>query len=96
MHSLILYSSYTRVSFDAQPLETPGGGTIYIRVERVPYDIDDALDRARPIEGEIVLNTVVWDGIKPAVEASYPAHAVKDVHPATQLENLLPALLTAK
>lgn len=58
MKSLILYSALIKLSTDHHPLETPHGKPIYIRMEEVPMGIAEALDTARPLEGETVLNTI--------------------------------------
>ncbi len=73
MKSLILYScprqltplhrfvQATRVDEGGtvRPLQTgETRGSTYIRIEIFEGDIDDALDAAKPFEGETVLNTI--------------------------------------
>ena len=43
---------------DAQPIVTPSGLTVYVRVEEAyGGDLVDALDAARPRAGEMLMNT---------------------------------------
>lgn len=57
MTALILYASHKAVHPDSQPIRT-GKSVIWIRVEETQDDLVSALHKARPLYGEIVLNTI--------------------------------------
>lgn len=59
--AIILYGSHTPLTVAHQQITLPGypHRSYYIRAERVSVrTLGEALDRARPIDGETVLNTV--------------------------------------
>jgi hypothetical protein len=57
MTALILYASHKAVHPDSQPIRT-GQSVIWIRVEEIQDTLTNALDLAKPLYGEIVLNTI--------------------------------------
>jgi len=65
--TLILYGSPKQYSAGHRPVTWAQRPKYYVRVERSPFGLDEALARAKPIEGETVLNTVEveWIGEKP-------------------------------
>lgn len=59
MKSAILYSTLTPDHQKAHYIQVHGGeNRIFVRTEIFDGDIDKALSRAKPKEGEIVLNTI--------------------------------------
>lgn len=68
MKSIILYGSPTKLTNAHKPVHTvgnpnpPNGGkaqpAYYVRMEVVNFHFEEALDKAKPTPGEIVLNTV--------------------------------------
>lgn len=57
MTALILYASHKAVHPDSQPIRT-GKSVIWIRVEEIQDTISNALNEAKPLYDEIVLNTI--------------------------------------
>ncbi len=58
MRSFILYSALRRITGEHKPVDTCTGHCIYIRAELVDCDYNEAMDRVKPMEGEIFLNCV--------------------------------------
>lgn len=59
MKALILYGSYTRLTHSHKLVTHPKNRVeFYVRSELFDGGYPEALDKAKPLEGEIVLNTV--------------------------------------
>lgn len=57
MRAGIFYLSLIGGRQDQQPIALPGGGLVYVRVdETIVKSLDEALDRAKPRQGETVMN----------------------------------------
>ena len=63
----VLYSAKTKLSPAHQFVSCGRSGELWIRVETTNDDIDTALTKAKPMEGETVLNTVEYK-MYPTVE----------------------------
>lgn len=56
--SVILYASLKQLTPQHQFVATNQGNVIFIRAVEFEGNFDDALDAAKPLEGESVLNSV--------------------------------------
>jgi len=56
--TLILYGSTKRYSAEYKRVTNPDRLEYYVRAELSSYDLKEALDRAKPRAGEVVINTV--------------------------------------
>lgn len=59
MKALILYSSLTAENIHSQPIMVQRNKLVWIRTEEVEAaNLSDALDLAKPLGDEVVLNTI--------------------------------------
>lgn len=56
--TLILYGSPKQYSAGHKRVHCSGQPEYFVRVETSPFGLLEALDRAKPTKGEVVLNTV--------------------------------------
>jgi hypothetical protein len=58
--SLILYGARTKLTDAHKPVHSNNGkqSKYYVRMQQVNKNIDDALDAAKPMAGETVLNSI--------------------------------------
>lgn len=82
MNTVILYSSKRRLSGAHTPLDVGDGRILWIRATLIPTrDLSDALDFARPMPGETVLNAVT----APNKHTNLEIDACASVHDLLQL-----------
>ncbi len=75
--SLILYSSFAKLSEFHQPVEVQLTAfshepvTVYVRAHLSFKDVLQALDAPNPMEGEIVLNTIPCESLDSAIAGRF-------------------------